>query len=1046
MFKPTSHQVRRTRSLDLFMRATILGIGFCCSLLLMAHANSYSQQITFHKKSDLKDVFKELEKQSGMNVIWNETDIKGFGKVEYHFENTPLQQTLDVIFKNIPLEYTLFDNTIVIKKNRNVAPESTVKTRQQVSDGVVAGVVYERDDQGRLIPLRQSTVSIARFGMVTAADANGAFEFRNLPPGEVVLNVQHLGKLTVDTLVRTSDASSRELRIVMETMTFKVSAVDVIARRPVNAIGTTSSISKTAIEHLQANSLSDVMALIPGNTTANPDLTGAKQINIRAVSGDVSGTNAFGTSIIVDGVPVSNNANLQTLSSVTGPDIKSMSGGANPNGGYDTRSIPTHNVERIDVIRGVPSVQYGDIGSGVVIVHQKAGRQDLYVEANTNPNLYSFTALRGFELGERGGALNIDLNYAHNTDDPVQSYLYYQRLGANSLYSNSFFDNKLQSTSSIRFALGKNTQEINPDDLITFTESSGKDVNTAFSTRGVYSVQNRWLTNMEYMASASYTLKDAYFQRQYTSANAPYGMTTQDGAILSGRPGFSIFDEDGSELTNIPVGQDHLRAIYLPSTYLGQYNIDGREFNTFAKVVGNFFNRIGNTDHKWLIGADFKLDKNFGEGKTFSDTLPPYRNLEYPNASFRRRVFKDIPSMNQFGLFVQEDFSTMLGKNRLQVVAGLRYDLYSENKSVLSPRVNINVDVIPGVLQVRGGYGLLAKAPSLMHMYPEDAYFDYININELASNIPTEEQNFMTTTRVFSTANDDLKISQNEKKEVGLDLRFGAGSLNVTAFEENLKNGYGISETLTSFMPVQYDEYRRVAGTDRYALHESNPTLAKFTMPHNHVRLDKKGVEMELNFNRIEAIRTEFSVNGAFITQKSYSSDYTFFDGFSETSGAGRTHIGLYEKGMVVANSQSLVTSLRAVHNIPNIGFVISLTTDFIWSEMGWNSFGNDSIPVKYISKHNGQVLDFDPSRMDEPEFKSLLRPVNRITEIKETNPLLVNFNVNVTKEIKEFVKVSFFANNMFRYYQIVQSDRVKNNYRQRNIPFYFGLKVGVKL
>lgn len=1047
MYKPSYDQAIKPRRPVLMMRLSFLVMLFCSSLPLMTHASSYSQQITYQKKSDLKHLLRELQQQSGMNVIWNELDLKGLEKVQYSFKETPLQETLDVIFKNSALEYTMLDNTIIVKKRKGAAPLMPISTAHPViQEDVVAGVVYERDHEGALIPLRHSTISIARFGMVTASNAAGEFEFRNVPPGELILNVQHLGMVMKDTTIRTTDASSRNLRIVMESMTFKILDVDVIARRPIDAVGSISSISRTAIEHLQANSLSDVMSLIPGSTTTNPDLTGAKQINIRAVAGDLSNANAFGTSIIVDGVPLSNNANLQAMSSATGGDIKSLSGGAAPNGGYDTRSIPTHNVERIDVIRGVPGVQYGDIASGVVIVHQKAGKQDLYVEANTNPNLYSFTALRGFELGSQGGALNIDLNYAHNTDDPVQSYLYYQRIGANGLYSNSFFNNKLQSTTSLRFSYGKNTQEINPDDLITFTESSGQDVGTTFSSRGVYSVTDRWLKNVEYMASASYTVKDAFFQRQYTSANAPYGMTMVDGAVLSGRPGFSIFDEDGAALTQIPAGEEHLQAIFLPSTYLGQYRIDGKEFNSFVKVVGNFFNRIGQTDNKWLIGADFKTDQNFGDGKTFSDSLPPYRNLQYPNASFRKRMFKDIPALNQFGLFVQEDFSTMLGKNRLNIIAGLRYDFYSGNKSVLSPRVNVLLDVVPDVLQVRGGYGLLAKAPSLMYLFPEDAYFDYININELASSIPAAEQNFMTTTRVFSTENSDLKISQNEKKEVGFDLRFGFGALSLTAFEENLKNGYGIGETVSSFMPVQYDEYRRVPGSAYYALYESNPTLAKFTMPHNNLRLDKKGIEMELNFNRIDAIRTEFSMNGALIAQQSYSADYTYFDDFSETSGAGRTHIGLYEKGMVVANSQSLVTSLRAVHNIPDIGFVISLTTDFIWSEFGWDSFGNDSIPVKYISKFDGEVRDFDPNRMTEPEFQSLLRPINRITETKETNPLLVNFNINVTKEIKDFVKVSFFANNMFRYYQIVQSDRVKSNYRQRNIPFYFGLKVGVKL
>ena len=112
--------------------------------------------------------------------------------------------------------------------------------------------------------------------------------------------------------------------------------------------------------------------------------------------------------------------------------------------------------------------------------------------------------------------------------------------------------------------------------------------------------------------------------------------------------------------------------------------------------------------------------------------------------------------------------------------------------------------------------------PTLLYLYPERAYFEYININEMASDL--EDKAFMTTTRVFDTQNKSLEIATNRKAEVGIDLKTPIGKLMVTAYDERMDNGY----TLTpKHQPVIYNEYKRVAGADgpRFELSASNPCL-----------------------------------------------------------------------------------------------------------------------------------------------------------------------------------------------------------------------------
>ena len=68
---------------------------------------------------------------------------------------------------------------------------------------------------------------------------------------------------------------------------------------------------RSFIDHSQTSSLRDIMALLPGASVTNPDLSSAHSISLRSVNG--SDMNSLGTAIIVDGAPMSNNANMEGI-------------------------------------------------------------------------------------------------------------------------------------------------------------------------------------------------------------------------------------------------------------------------------------------------------------------------------------------------------------------------------------------------------------------------------------------------------------------------------------------------------------------------------------------------------------------------------------------------------------------------------------------------------------------------------------------------------------------------------------------------------------
>lgn len=895
--------------------------------------------------------------------------------------------------------------------------------------------------------LEYANVGISEYAIGTSTDKNGNFVLRNVPYGKVKLSISYVGYVSVDTLIDVRRNLS--LNIVMERENFRLKVVFVTATSGQSGQATSSKISRNAIDHLQSTSLNDVLSLLPGGLVSNQNLSNAKQINLRNVSSNAENMNAFGVAIVKDGSPISNNANLQTMNPAVVGGTVTLSGGTAPAGGTDLRLLSTDDIESVEVIRGIPSVQYGDITSGVVIINSKAGKSPLRVTAKANPNVYEFSAGSGFLLGEDKGSLNVSGDYANNTSSPTQSYRTYQRSNINILYSNRYFD-RLTNNTSINFMYGADRQKLNPDDEVTKTESKGDNVGIRLNTNGIFRVSKPWLTNIMYSGSVSYTSKNSYMSQQYTAANSPYSMTTTDGAILSNKPFLNIFDKDGNKITNIPYGEDNLYAIELPSSYVGRYDINGKEINAFAKITGNLYKKIGNTHHSIMVGADFKTDGNKGDGKTFSQTAPPYRNLSAVNASFRQRAYKDIPFVNQVGIYAQESFRYKILDRTLLVTGGVRYDKISVVKDVFSPRVNASFEILPDKLTIRGGYGVTAKAPSTLYLYPEQAYFEYVNINELSTqSIPEDQRLLITTTKVYDTQNKDLKIAKNKKTEIGFDLKINQARLSVTAFKERLQDGYTMATTVNSYKPFTYDQYKRTE--DGLTLSESNPVLAQFYMPTNNLQMKTKGVEFDLNIGRIDKIRTSFSTNGMWIRSQSYSSDYTFFDDNSGTSGSSRTHIGLYDKEMTKNNEQRFSTALRATHNIPEIGFVITLTWQAIWSESQWYNYKNENMPVKYISKYDGLVYDFDPSLIDPDDPKDPLKllirnPISERLYIKEQYAPTHTFNINLTKEMGDYLRVSFFANNVFRNYPSVRSKRTPSSYLITRQNIFFGLGLSLSL
>ena len=883
-------------------------------------------------------------------------------------------------------------------------------------------------------------------GLQAVTNAEGAFQIKQIAAGEKKIQISFLGFENLEQVITLKSGENR-MTFELVPANFKVEDVVVTAMASKAGAATSSTISRTAMDHIQSSSLADVMSLLPGASTPDTRTLTLSQASSFSIRGGAS----LGTAIIMDGTPMSNNANMQSLGAGKMPfaaaDRPGESAMATPTSGIDMRQISTDNIESVEVIRGIASVEYGDITSGAVIVNSKAGRAPLNVKLTMNPNLYQLSATHGVQFGKGGskaGAMNYSADYAYSQYKPTEGYSHYERTNAQVGYTNNV--GRWYTNSTLSLGIYRDKAKPTPGDENDRRYALQDENRLRFNTKGTFSFNKGWFNNLKYAASFTFTDKDSYFEDQAINAEASFSTSKTNGAITTSAPGGKFTLEDGTVVKN-PDGEYALRT---PNMYMYNYSVRGKELNTYAQVIANFAGSVGNTSHYIKVGADFRNDGNVGEGKIFGEI--PMRTSSENLSTQRERSYDDIPFMNTLGVFAEESFNWRMGNRNLNVVAGVRYDNIFGFDDVIAPRVNLSFDIIPEHLSIRGGYGVTAKTPTLEMLNPQEAYFDLLNFNNSQMTGIDNKQKFqVVTTHAFDSSNDDLEMATTQKYELGVDFKLGRVTGQVTAFKDYSDNGYMYSATADSFKSVDMVTYAAVD----YPADGSMPTLKEasrekillsYVKPTNNAAYETRGIEASIDFGRIDAIRTRFILDGVWSRTESWNNGFTFD---RAEAGNYRHHMGVFDMRKS-SFYENLSTNLKAVHNIPSIGFVISATANVIWREGSWMKYINDEIPTHYISVNDGKLYDFNEKMFEQDEFKLLdvRKDLDERRNIKDSymSPVLC-MNVNVTKEIKDFLRISFYANNAFRSTPLWESTKTPGSFRRRNDrAFFFGLSLNATI
>jgi len=854
-----------------------------------------------------------------------------------------------------------------------------------------------------------ATVTLVELQLVTSTNRQGQFSFVKIPVGNYSLRVQHTGMKPQTVKVQ----HGQSMMINLQSNTIDIDDVRVVGERS-NVKGATSThISRQAIEHLQATSIAEVLQLLPGQTISNPSFSAVNSPSIRQVSDSRSGNVAsLGTAVMINGAQLSNSADMQAVNTASSGILSNFSNATGK--GIDLRQLTADNVESIEIIRGIPSVEYGDLTSGVIDVKTKAAVQPLQAKFRLNPTLKQVWVGQGVGLGKDAGALFVDVDYTHAANRQIQTSESYQRFNTSLQYTNTIGRNKnLYTNTNLAFGGYYDDSKIDPDLIDNQVINQSENYDLRFSTNGRWNLDKKFARNINYVLSAQLGFQNG-FQQQQTNGELSAVSTS---------------------LENITQEVD-----YLPSSYLQKLYLKGKPLNLQARLSDNFYFSAGSVKHAFVVGGTYTLDKNFGEGKYFTDGLPPKVN---GGLGFRPRKFSDIPSMQQVAIYIEDKLSANLFGNPLDIVAGLRYDVVqpfrSDKKEALSPRINASYELFTN-FKLRGGYGLSAKAPSLIYLYPDPVYVDVFSLSHYKQD--PNERLAMMTTRVFSAENPNLEMVKSKKSEFGVDYK----KFSLTFYKENVENGFDM---------YQYYNFTNIP---MYSVASQNPGekpvlsstvkdslfVVDYNVPRNNVSVINKGIEFDFDFGRVKSLRTSFTVNGAYSHSKSFDNNPFVFA--RRLPNQPYEKLGVFE-GRGTERSR-FVTTVRAIHQIPEIRLLVTLTAQTIWSDQN-NYINYTSRPYALMDIASGADGSMTMLSNQEiaaiSESSSLYLPVADAYYLQESWKPLWLFNTKVTKEFGKNYGFSFYVNNITNNRPYVENTRYPNQYEKRNIPIFFGSELSIK-
>ncbi len=867
---------------------------------------------------------------------------------------------------------------------------------------------------------------------ILLTDQNGLAQI-NLPDGKYLLQLNHPSyerkeiqiNLTQNLYLTTTLVSNH---IALQEVLFTA--------KEGKGLTSKSVIDRKAMEHLQPSSFSDLMELLPGGLTQQPKLTNTnipliRENSSRPVTGGYYDTSSLGIQFMIDDNIINSNSDMQRSLNQSAL-LYAPSSRNTISTGIDMRSISTNDIEKVEIIRGIPSAAYGDLTSGLIKIERKIGETPLQARIKVDGYSKQYYVGKGFSL-YNNWKLNTSVDFLDAKNDPSDDQQNYQRITASlrSELKTFLWNNPLKWRTNFDFSGTLDNVSLDPDNSYAPTDTF-KSYKRKFSISNnfTYNLPQNSLLELITLNTSIQQSFDRIQQRQFVQYSGPRALP------LSTEEGESV-------------------GIFAATSFVSDYMTDGKPLDLNAQLQANGKRNFLGLLNSYEIGLDWRYSKNNGKGDVYDITQPPS-----PSMTTRPRSFKDIPATQNIAVFIGDKIEYKLNKHSFTSYGGLRMSkLLGVDKSYTisdkvfaEPRINFqyglpqfNLAGKPLKIDITAGYGLFYKQPTMYYLYPNKQYKDYVQLNYYHNDERYRYINYMTY--VQSLENKELTAAKNIKKELRLNITYNKHDFTITYYKEKMLNGF---RTVNNYKVNSYKKYDATK-VDLNQWTSNGPDLsnvpyinvkehAAFTTTENGSVTEKEGVEFQYRSPRFERINTRLTVSGAWF-KSTYFNDQPIYEKPNESIGGvigSFPYIGIYENDDSYTNSNLKYNVMMDTY-IPNLDLTFSASVQgTIFNHRLRHNIIAD--PIAYIDLE-GQTHLFTEQDKTDLYKQHLERNVSKSQPLSEKASYTINVNLKVTKSIYKALRVSMFVNQLYNYAKPYYFNNIKIENIKSTTP-YFGLEM----
>ena len=643
-----------------------------------------------------------------------------------------------------------------------------IATALQAQSLKLAGRVFDADTEK---PVEFASILLSESGQWAVTDNNGEFHINNVPQGKSTLTVQCLGyqKRSFPMELK-RDVTDMRLRLKPENL--KLKEVTVVAHRKQDEATTSYTINRQTLDNQQILNIGDIATLLPGGKTVNPSLMNDNRLALRSGSQE-KGNASFGTAIEIDGMRLDNN----------GMTDETM--------GASTRTLSASNVESVEIVTGIPSVEYGDLSNGVVKVNTRKGKSPFIVEGKINQHTRLVAVNKGFDLGQKAGVLNASLEHARSFSNAVSPHTAYQRNAFSLHYMNIFMQesNPLTLNIGVTGNVGGYNSKADPDQLLD-NYSKARDNALRANMELQWLLNKPWITNLQ--MSGSFACSD-HLAESYTNTNSAatlsYIHSLKEGYFMAE----SYDDNPTAPIVLSPTGYWYERS----------FN-DSKPMSWALKLKADWTRRFNTVANRLTVGVQYQASRNNGHGRYYEDMryAPTWREYRYDQ----------LPTMHNMAFYVEEKVTVPTAKHStFELTAGVRNDLtliggsaYG-NVNSLSPRANARYVFWRNMrsrwirsLELHAGWGKSVKLPSFQVLYPAPSYTDLL---AFASTSDAANKSYRAYYTLPSSAryNPNLRWQHTQQVDVGLEANILGTRISVSGYYHRTNRSYMSQNLYTPF-------------------------------------------------------------------------------------------------------------------------------------------------------------------------------------------------------------------------------------------------------